>query len=101
MDQGGLLNIRYETLGEAQSDLAAACAAAQATIEELKSKLAGGLSLWTGTARDAYDKAKYDWDTAFTHMNAVLNKANIHLGNVNDWYQHAERQNVSIWHPGG
>ena len=101
MDQGGLLNIKYETLGEAQGDLAAAFAATQATIEELKYKLAGGLSLWTGTARDAYDQAKNDWDTAFTHMNAVLNKANIHLGNVNDWYQHAERQNASIWHPGG
>jgi WXG100 family type VII secretion target len=99
MDQGGLLNIRYETLGEAQGDLAAAYAAAQSTIEELKAKLAGGLSMWTGDARHAYDQAQRDWNAAFAHMAAVLNKANVHLGNVNDWYQYAERQNVSIWHP--
>jgi 6 kDa early secretory antigenic target len=93
----GMLNIKYETLGEAQSDLAAAYAATQATIDDLKSKLAGGLSQWTGDARDAYDQVQRDWNAAFAHMAAVLQKAHVHLGNANEMYQTVERQNTSIW----
>ena len=93
----GQLNIKYETLADAQNDLAAAYAAAQATIDELKSKLAGGLSQWTGDARDAYDQVQRDWNAAFAHMAAVLQKAHVHLGNANEMYQTVERQNTSIW----
>jgi|SRR5215469_15820651 len=95
----GLLNIKYETLADAQNDLAAAYAAAQATIDELKTKLVGGLAQWSGDAREAYDQVQRDWNTAFGHMAMVLQKAQVHLGNANEMYQAVERQNTSIWNP--
>lgn len=93
----GLLNIKYETLSEAQNDLAAAYAAAQATIDDLKNKLAGNLAEWTGDAREAYDQVQRDWNAAFAHMASVLQQAHVHLGNANEMYQAVERQNTSIW----
>jgi 6 kDa early secretory antigenic target len=93
----GLLNINFGTLADAQSELAAHYAAAQAHIEELKAKLAGSLEMWSGDAREAYDQVQRDWDAAFAHMAAVLQKAQSHLGNANDMYQATERQNTTIW----
>jgi WXG100 family type VII secretion target len=93
----GTLNIRYETLADAQGDLAAAYAGAQATIDDLKAKLAQTLSLWTGDARTAYDQVQQDWAKAFAHMAGVLQQAQVHLGNAHDMYQAVERQNTSIW----
>jgi 6 kDa early secretory antigenic target len=96
MDQG-MLNIRYEALAGAQSELAGHYAAAHGAIEELKAKLGGGLEHWTGEAREAYDQVQRDWDAAFGHMAAVLQKAQQHLGNANEMYQAMERRNTSIW----
>jgi early secretory antigenic target protein ESAT-6 len=96
MDQG-MLNINFGTLADAQSELAGHYAAAKAHIEELKAKLAGSLEMWSGDAREAYDQVQRDWDAAFAHMAAVLEKAHMHLGNANETYQAAERQNTSIW----
>jgi WXG100 family type VII secretion target len=92
-----MLNISYETLADARGDLAAAYTGAQATIDDLKAKLAGSLSMWTGDARTAYDEVQRDWATAFAHMAAVLQKAQVHLGSASDMYQAVERQNTSIW----
>lgn len=96
MDQG-LLNIKFETLADAQNELAAHYAAARAHIEELKAKLAGSLEMWSGDARDAYDQVQREWDGAFGHMAAVLHKAQAHLGNANEMYQAVERRNTAIW----
>jgi 6 kDa early secretory antigenic target len=93
----GLLNIKFETLADAQNELAAHYAATQATIDELKAKLAGSLQMWSGEARDAYDQVQRDWDAAIAHMAAVLQKAQAHLGNANDMYQTVERQNTTLW----
>lgn len=97
MTDPGMLNIKYETLSDAQNDLSAAYAAAQSTIDDLKAKLAGGLAEWTGTAREAYDQVQRDWHNAFAHMALVLQKAGGHLGNANEMYQQAERDNTTIW----
>lgn len=93
----GLLNIRYETLDQAKTDLAAAYAGAQATISELETKLNQSLAEWTGDAQEAYAEAKLAWSRAFTHMQTVLNQAQVHVGNASDMYQAVERQNQSIW----
>lgn len=93
----GLLNIKFDTLADARSELAAHYAATQATIDELKAKLAGSLQMWSGEARDAYDQVQRDWDAAIAHMAAVLQQAQAHLGNANDIYQTVERQNTTLW----
>lgn len=93
----GLLNISYETLSGAENDLAAAYQSAQSAIDELKTKLAGSLDQWTGTAREAYDEVQGEWQQAFAHMAQVLQSAHVHLGNANETYQAIERQNTSIW----
>ena len=93
----GMLNISYETLADAQGDLAAAYTGAQATIDDLKAKLAQSLSSWSGDARNAYDEVQREWAQAFAHMAAVLQKAQVHLGSAHDMYQDVERQNASIW----
>jgi WXG100 family type VII secretion target len=96
----GLLNIKYEALADAQSELASHHAAAQTAIEELKAKLEGNLTQWTGEAREAYEQVKRDWDATFAHMAEVLQKAHMHLGNANEWYQAMERANTTMWNGG-
>jgi len=93
----GLLNIKFETLADAQNELAAHYAATQALIEELKSKLDGSLQMWTGEAREAYDQVQRDWNAAVAHMAAVLEKAQSHLGNASEMYQAVERANTHLW----
>jgi 6 kDa early secretory antigenic target len=91
------LNINFETLEQAGTDLFTAYGAAYNTIEELRGKVEGGLSLWEGPARQAYNDAKKRWDAAFAHMVQVLNDAHVHIGNTHDLYHAVENQNRSIW----
>src|SRR5262249_32597149 len=93
----GYLQIQYETLQQAQTDLGVAYTAAKNAIDDLKSKLDQNLAQWTGPAQEAYQQVKGDWDRAFAHMHSVLEKAAIHVGSSHDMYSQAERQNVSIW----
>ena len=92
------LQIQYETLQQAQTDLGVAYAAAKSAIDELRSKLDKGLADWSGDAQTAYTEVKGDWDKAFDHMSAVLARAQVHVGNAHEMYTQVERQNVSIWH---
>jgi WXG100 family type VII secretion target len=98
MTDPAYLHIRYETLQQAQTDLATAYAAAKNAIDELRSRLDTGLADWSGDAQTAYTEVKGDWDKAFNHMSAVLAKAQVHVGNAYEMYTQVERQNVSIWH---
>ena len=97
------MNIRFETLQQAQDDLAAAYAAIQATLDNLQSDLESPgspsyLGEWTGSAKDAYVGAKLQWDNAVADMKAVLQKAHVHIMNAAEAYQAVETQNASIWH---
>lgn len=92
------LNIRFETLQQAQDDLGMGFAAIQATIDELETKLQGNLSQWSGPAQSAYIPVKQQWDNAVAHMASVLQKAHVHMANAAEMYQTVENQNVSIWH---
>lgn len=100
MSDPGYMNIQYETLQQAQTDLGAAYAAAKNAIDELKTRLEQGLESWTGDAQKVYLQVKDDWDRAFAHMASVLQQAHVHMGNAHDMYQQVERQNVSIWSQG-
>jgi WXG100 family type VII secretion target len=92
------MNIRFETLQQAQDDLGMAYAAVQSTIENLETSLQANLAQWSGTARDAYIPVKAQWDAAVEHMASVLNKAQVHMANAGEMYQTVENQNASIWH---
>lgn len=92
------MNIRFETLQQAQDDLAAAYAAIQATVDNLETELQSNLSQWTGSAQQSYAAVKLQWDNALAHMAAVLQKANVHMMNAAEAYQTVENQNTSIWH---
>jgi WXG100 family type VII secretion target len=93
----GMMNIHYETLAGAQTDLTAAYQAAYNAIQELEQRLNAGLSQWTGAARETYTEVQHEWNRAFAHMAQVLNQAGVHMGNAHDTYQAVERQNTSIW----
>jgi WXG100 family type VII secretion target len=92
------MNIRFETLQQAQDDLGAAYAAIQATVENLETQLNTNLSQWTGSAQDSYRQVKLQWNAALDHMASVLQKAQVHIGNAAEMYQAVENQNTSIWH---
>jgi WXG100 family type VII secretion target len=92
------LQIQYETLQQAQTDLGVAYVAAKSAIDELRSRLDGHLADWTGDAKAAYEQVKREWDQAFDHMASVLAKAQVHVSSAHDMYTQVERQNVSIWH---
>ena len=92
------MNIRFETLQQAQDDLAASFAAIQATIDNLESDLQSNLSQWSGSAQTSYAGVKLQWDNAVAHMASVLQQAQVHMGNAAETYQAVENQNVSIWH---
>jgi uncharacterized protein YukE len=91
------LNIRFETLEQAEVDLAVAYRAVTSTIEELKAKLAHKLEEWSDDANDEYRKVQAQWQAATDHMAVVLNQAHIHVGNTREMYVEMERQSVSIW----
>jgi WXG100 family type VII secretion target len=93
----GYLNIRFESLQQAQTDLSVAYNAAKSLIDELKAKLEQNLDAWSGPARDEYNRVKGDWDKAFAHMADVLNKAHVHIGSAHEMYQEVEKQNLTIW----
>ena len=93
----GMMNIQYETLSGAQTDLTAAYQAAFNTIQELEKRLDAGLKEWTGEAQETYHEVRRDWSKAFAHMAQVLSQAGVHMGNAHDTYQAVERQNTSIW----
>jgi WXG100 family type VII secretion target len=93
----GSLNISYATLSGGEQELGQAYQAAKTAIDDLKAKLNQNLAEWTGDARAAYEQVQRDWDQAFAHMAMVLQRAQAHLGNSHDMYQHVERQNTSIW----
>jgi early secretory antigenic target protein ESAT-6 len=92
------MNIRFETLQQAQDDLGAAFAAIRATIENLETELEAKLSQWTGPAQTSYWQVKQQWKTATDDMAAVLNQAHVHIGTAAEMYQAVENQNASIWH---
>lgn len=98
MANDGYLNIRYETLEQAQAELGLALQTARTTIDELKVKLEQNLADWNGDAREAYAQVKQEWDRAFAHMANVLEKAHVHMGNAHELYSQTERSNVTIWH---
>ena len=93
----GMMNIHYETLSGAQTDLTAAYQAAYNTIQELEKRLNDGLKEWSGDAQQVYHEVRLEWQKAFHHMAHVLSQAGVHMGNANDTYQAVERQNTSIW----
>jgi WXG100 family type VII secretion target len=93
----GALNISYAALAAGEQELGQAFQAAKTAIDDLKAKLNQNLSEWTGDARAAYEQVQREWDQAFAHMATVLQRAQMHLGNTHDMYQHVERQNTSIW----
>ena len=98
MSEPSYMNIRFETLQQAQDDLGMAYAAVQSTVSELESKLQANLAQWSGTAQQAYIPVKAQWDAAVEHMASVLNMAHVHIGNAADMYTTVEAQNASIWH---
>jgi WXG100 family type VII secretion target len=93
----GYLNIKFETLEQAEVDLGVALRAAQDAISQLETALKHKLGDWTGAAEQAYSAAQDQWRAAFKHMEAVLTKAQGHVANARELYADVERQNVSIW----
>lgn len=91
------MNINFETLQQAQDDLGMAYSGIQATIDELNAQLQTNLGQWSGAAQSSYAQVKLQWQQALDHMNSVLQKAHVHLGNAADMYRTVESQNVSIW----
>ena len=92
------MNIRFETLQQAQEDLAIAYGAIKATVDNLESDLQSSLSQWSGSAQTAYAGVKLQWDNALEHMASVLQQAQAHMGNAAETYQSVENRNASIWH---
>jgi len=92
------MNIRFETLQQAQEDIGMAYAAIKATIDDLETQLNSSLAEWSGTAQSAYVAVQTQWQQALDHMNGALQQAGVHLASAHDMYLAVERQNVSIWH---
>lgn len=91
------MNIKFETLAQAEVDLGVAYRAAQDVITELETALKHKLGEWTGEAEAAYTQAQKDWAKAFQHMQHVLNQAHVHIATAHELYTQVERQNVTIW----
>ena len=91
------MNIKFETLAQAQVDLEVAYRAAQDVITELETALKHKLGEWTGDAETAYSDAQKEWAKAFEHMHHVLKQAGVHIATAHELYTQVERQNVTIW----
>jgi WXG100 family type VII secretion target len=93
------MNVNFETLQQAEDDIAAQVAAIRSTIDDLERYLESHLSQWSGPARDAYAVVKSQWDQAVANMADVLQKAGAHVGTASDTYRATENKNVGIWQP--
>ena len=94
------LNIRYETLQQAQVDLSSAVDACENAINDLIAQLDRHLNPDTreGSAYEIYLQNKQSWHDHISQMKDVLTQAGVHIGNAHDMYVQVERQNTSIWH---
>lgn len=97
MANDGSLSINYAALSTAEQELGGAYTAAKTTIDDLQAKLNQHLADWDGDARTAYDEVRREWQKAFEHMSAVLQRATNHLGGTREHMQNTERNNTRIW----
>lgn len=91
------MNVQFETLAQAYTDLDRAQAAGQQTIADLERNLGNSLAIWSGTASDLYKAKQVEWNKTFEQMHAVLMAARNHTANAHDLYTGVERTNASIW----
>ena len=102
MADSSYMNVNFETLQQAEDDIAAQVAAIRSALDDLQNDLESptspsSLSLWQGPARDAYFVVKSQWDWAVGNMADVLQKAGAHVGTASDTYRATENKNVGIW----
>ncbi len=91
------ISVRFETLQQAETELAAGHAAVRQAIEDLKAKLDVHLAEWTGEARTTYQQVQLNWDKSIAHMAEVLNSARIHIANAQETYTTVEQGSASHW----
>jgi WXG100 family type VII secretion target len=69
----------------------------QNMLSDLNTQVQANLSQWSSSARDAYNTAQIQWNTAAQEMSMQAAKASASLGSINDNYANAEYQGLGLW----
>ncbi len=79
------------------ADLQAAHSAVEQQLSELEQQVGAKLAEWEGSAREAYNAAKAQWDASAQHMSSVIQTMHTTLTGISDNYDSNERGVASSW----
>ena len=93
----GEILVTFESIAQAQGDVAATSSSINGQLADLKSYLAPMVSSWTGAAAQDYQAKQAQWDSAARDLNTVLAQIGAALGTAHDNYNQAETANRNTW----
>jgi WXG100 family type VII secretion target len=89
--------VSFGGMAAGEADFASTYQALSSTLQTLESQLQSSLSLWSGSAQQAYYAEKAKWNAAATDMAAVVQNLSKVIGMANQNYQVTENVNRSMW----
>jgi len=89
--------VQFGAMSTAEADFASVSQAVNSTLQSLDSELNSSLTLWTGSAQQAYHVLKAKWDAAAYDMATVVGTLGQVVGVANQNYTQAESVNTSMW----
>ncbi len=91
----GEIRINHGALEQAAADMRATVNRIDARLHDLERELAPLRSDWTGSAKEAYQVSKTQWDRAINEMKLLLQDTHHTVSTSNDEYRAADRRGAA------
>ena len=91
------IHVQFESLEAGASGIKQNYAKLQATLEQLNSDLAPMLNSWSGSAQEAYQSCKKQWDDAADALALVLSNIGQAVSQAHENYSGAEQAAMNNW----
>lgn len=86
------LSVNHGSLDQASQDLTTAAKDIEARLDRLEGELKPLQSDWSGQAKEAYRRAKAEWDSAINEMVQLLAKTGQTVSSSNQEYLQADKR---------
>jgi 6 kDa early secretory antigenic target len=93
----GEIHVQFESLATGEQGIRTNYSRLTGTLEQLESDLQPMLNIWSGSAQEAYQVCKRQWDEAATALAQVLNNIGTAVGQAHENYTAAENAARSNW----
>ena len=91
------VKVTFQTIAQAQSDVANTVARINQQHSDLRNFLSPLVAGWEGSASSDYQVLQGRWDSASADLNAVLQEISRMLGTTHDTYRQTEQANTAVW----